>query len=97
MGIRGNGNADAAAKAGLLNRVTNIPIPYGDFKKHINDLLKLKWQSEWDEAVNNKVHIHAIHSQPGLWQEGFRSIRHEESVLARIQIGHTHLPNSFHL
>ena len=24
--------------------------------KHINDLLKRKWQSQWDEAVYKKIH-----------------------------------------
>ena len=47
--------AVAAAKADLLRRVTNISIPYGDFKKHINVLLKHKWQSQWSEAFNNKL------------------------------------------
>ena len=46
VGIRGNEKADAAAKAGLLRRVTDVPIPYSDFKKHINVLLKRKWQSQ---------------------------------------------------
>ena len=45
VGIRGNEKADAAAKAGLLRRVTHIPIPYGVFKQHINGLSKRKWQS----------------------------------------------------
>ena len=52
VGIISIEKADAAAKAGLLRRVTDIPIPYCDFKKHINVLLKRKWQSQWDEAVN---------------------------------------------
>ena len=38
VGITVNKKADAAPKAGLLKRVTNIPVPYGDFKKHINVL-----------------------------------------------------------
>ena len=38
VGIRGNEKADAAAKAGLLRRVPNNPIPYVDFKKNINVL-----------------------------------------------------------
>ena len=76
------------AKAGLLRRVTNIPIPYGDLKK--KHLCPLKMQM----AVNNK--LHAIHPQPGLWPGGFRIIRHQESVLAAsIRIGHTHLTYSF--
>ena len=36
VGIRGNEKADAAAKADLSRGVTNIPIPYGDLKMHIN-------------------------------------------------------------
>ena len=39
VGIRGNEKADAAAKAGFSGRVANVPIPYGDFKEHINVLL----------------------------------------------------------
>ena len=72
---------------------TDGPIPYGDFKKHINILLKRKWQSQWDEAANNK--LHEINPQLGLWPGGSRIIRREESVLARVRIGHTHLTHFF--
>ena len=34
VGIIGNEKADTAAKAGLSKRVTNVPIHYGDFRKH---------------------------------------------------------------
>ena len=93
VGIRGNEKADTAAKAGLSRRVTDVSIPYGDFKKHINSLLKRKWQAQWDETANNK--LHEIHPQLGLWPGGSRIIRREESVLARIRIGHTHLTHCF--
>ena len=76
VGIRGNKKADAAAKASLSRRVTNIPIPYGDFKKHIIVFLKHKWQSQWDEAVNNKPH--EIHPRLGVRPGGFRITRCEE-------------------
>ena len=49
----GNEKADTAAKARLSRRVADVPIPYGDLKKHFNVLLKRKWQSQWDEAVKN--------------------------------------------
>ena len=58
VGIIGNEKADTAAKAGLSKRVTNVPIPYGDFRKHINSLLKRKWQSQWDKTN----YIRFIHS-----------------------------------
>ena len=93
VGIIGNDKADTAAKAGLSKRVTNVPIPYGDFRKHINVLLKHKWQSQWDEAVNNK--LYEIHPQLGLWPAGSRIIRLEESVLTRSRSSHTHLTLCF--
>ena len=55
---------------------TNVPIPYGDFRKHINSFLKRKWQSQWDETANNK--LHEIHPQLGLWPGGSRIIRRWE-------------------
>ena len=82
-----------AAKVGLLTRATDVPIPFGNFKKHINAFLKSNWQSKWDEAINNK--LHAIQPQLGFWPGGFRIIRCEEIVLARIQLGHSHLTHSF--
>ena len=57
--LKGNEKADAAGNAGLLKRVTYIPIWYGDFRKHINVPLRRKWQSTWDEAVYNKLHANA--------------------------------------
>ena len=49
VGIRGNEKANAAAKAGLSGSVTNVPIPYGDLKKH-QCSFKTQWQSQWDET-----------------------------------------------
>ena len=76
-----------------MRRATNFPIPYGDFKKHINVILKRKWQSQWDEAIDNK--LHEIHPKLSLWPGGSRIIRREEIVLTRIRIGHTHLTQCF--
>ena len=88
VGIIGNEKADPAAKASLLRRVFR----YSN-SLFINALLKRKWQSQWDEAVSNK--LNEIHPQLGLWPGGSRIIRREESILARIQIGHTHLTHCF--
>ena len=40
VGVRGKEKVDAAAKAGLLKRVTNVPILHGNCKKHINVILR---------------------------------------------------------
>ena len=41
-------------------------------RNHTNALLKRKWQSQWDEAANNK--LHEIHPQLGLWPGGYESL-----------------------
>ena len=52
MGISGNEHADSAAKAALQKDVSNGLISYTDACQYVRDL----WQSEWDTAVNNKLH-----------------------------------------
>ena len=71
--------AYAVAKASQLRIVRNILIPYCDFENHINDLFKCKWQSEWNIAVNNK--LHAVNHWLGLCPKVLEFMR-EESVLA---------------
>ena len=85
VGIKGNEAADTAAKAGLDLRVTNMPIPYADFKCYINEFVKSKWQSQWDEAIDNK--LHSIQPRLGKWPGASRQIWQEETVLARVRIG----------
>ena len=48
----------------LPQKQANILVPYVDFKKQMNDLLKCKWQSELDKTVNNK--LHEVRTQLGL-------------------------------
>ena len=92
VGIRGNEKPDVAAKAGLLRRVTNILITFGDFKKHINVLMKVS--SGMRPSTTNYMQFTpnwVCAGGPG----GLRIIRREESVLARIRIGHTYLTPFF--
>ena len=93
IGIRGNDEADAAAKSGLTNRVVDMPVPYGDFKRYINEFIKSKWQQRWDEAVNNKLH----EIRPNLDHRPSHSVnvRREERVLSRIRIGHSHITHCY--
>ena len=53
VGIRGNEKVIAAAKAGLEKELQIFPFLMAIFKKHINVLMKHKWQSDWDDAINN--------------------------------------------
>ena len=93
VGIRGNDQADSAAKAALTLNVSPFKLPFTDFKGHINSFLKSNWQSSWDAAVTNK--LHSVKPVLGEWLPSFRTIRREEVVLARCRIGHTRYTHSF--
>ncbi len=56
-------------------------------------LLRSKWQTLWDLAVNNK--LHAIQPSLGRWPGSRRNTRREEVVLARIRLGHTYLTHRY--
>ena len=93
VGIRGNEEADKAAKDALKLQVSNLKIPFTDFKSEIRKHVKEVWQEQWDSCVLNK--LHSIHPQLGLWPYSTRQFRREEAVLARIRIGHTYITHSF--
>ena len=57
MGISGNKRTDSAAKAALQKDVSNCLILYTDAYQYISQYVRNLWQSEWDTAVNNKLHV----------------------------------------
>jgi ribonuclease HI len=51
VGIKGNTDADMAAKAALAAKPDNVLIPHSDFRQYINQYFKSKWQSIWDSQI----------------------------------------------
>ena len=92
-GIKGNENADIAAKSALLLPPSNFKLPYTDFKPIINKYLFNKWQSVWDTAVDNKPH--SIKPSISDWRPAYRMDRKEEVVLTRLRIGHSYATHSY--
>ena len=93
VGIRGNEEADKAAKDALQLQISNFKIPFKDFKSEIRKHIKEVWQEQWDNCVLNK--LHSIHPQLRLWPFSTRQFRQEEAVLAGVRIGHTYITQSF--
>ena len=85
MGIAGNERAYNAAKAALRKDVSECLISYTDAYQYVRNL----WQSEWDTAVNNKIHATKplIGEQPSV----YRSVRRDEVVLSRLKLSDTFL------
>ncbi len=92
VGIIGNEKADAAAKAALVKDITDCLISYTDSRQYIGQFVRDLWQTEWDLAVNNK--LHAIKPLIGEQPSAYRSVRRDEVVLCRLKVGHTYLTHS---
>ena len=54
--IKGNEKADIAVKSALTLNISDLKIPFTDFKPSINTFLRNKWQMSWNAAVVNKLH-----------------------------------------
>ncbi|GBM44014.1 putative RNA-directed DNA polymerase from transposon BS [Araneus ventricosus] len=85
VGITGNDEADAAAKAASSNVETFVP--FQDIDQVLKQTILIKWQHIWDLELNNKLHS----IQPSI--AGFQpnNLNRRMSVkLARLRLGHTY-------
>ena len=65
VGLRGNELADRTAKRALDDDPGPCPIPHTDIRPLIKRLVTKKWQEEWEEHPNNKLHaIYPSVSEP---------------------------------
>jgi len=55
-GIRGNKNADTAAKAGLDIPISNMRFPVSDLLTCVNQLYVKEWQHLWSQCTSNKLY-----------------------------------------
>ena len=94
IGIQGNEKADIAAKHSLnLDVVGKLKLPCSDLKPCINKYIVSKWQHEWDDCTENKLHsIKPILGESLLVN---RSVRREEVVLSRCRIGHSFMTHVY--
>ena len=92
VGIRGNEDADIAAKAGLDVAITNMRFPVGDLSACVNQLCVKEWQQLWNQCTSNKLYS----VQPAVGRSVSSSLGRYDSVLInRLRIGHTRLTNSY--
>ena len=93
FGIRGKLAADSAAKDALVGDILVELIPFSDLNPRTNKCILELWQSEWDEFPENKLHkIFPVLKECIVCP---RTNRKEETVTARLHIGHAFLTRSF--
>jgi len=60
VGIRGNEDADIAAKAGLDVAITNITFPVSDLSTCVSQLCVKEWQQLWNQCTLNNRSLVAV-------------------------------------
>ncbi|GBN59312.1 hypothetical protein AVEN_272026-1, partial [Araneus ventricosus] len=89
VGIRGNEQADTAAKSAVVYR--SEPLPYADIKSALRNWMRNNWQNDWNLEVDNKLHeVKPIVTQ---WTSSFN--RKYEVTLTRLRIGHSRLTHKY--
>jgi hypothetical protein len=94
VGIRGNENADKAARTALQLPISpDIKVPYTDLKHTVQTYLVKFWQEKWNQTAFNKLQS----IKPLLGETKLHSItkRRDEVALHRRRIGHTYLTHSY--
>ena len=92
--IRGNENADRAAKDALSKaQPENLDIPCTDVFMKIQPFISSLWQEQWDKEVDNK--LHAIMPQIDEKYYSGCTNRKDEVIINRLRIDHTRLTHSF--
>ena len=94
--ITGNVEADTAAKAAIGDpNVLQTKTCFSDVKSKIKSFVLDSWQREWNGEPQNK--LYKIQDKRTDALPKFSRNRKEETVLARIHIGHTHLTHGYML
>ena len=88
IGIKGNEDADKAAKEAINMSRSNINIPVSDFITTLKRTIFNKWQTLWNEEHDDNK-LKQIKPTIGIWSSSFQKERRIEVMLSRLRIGHT--------
>lgn len=93
VGLSGNEKADrlAASSKNLLE--TRLQLPHQDLKPIFRAAIFLKWQTEWDQQHDNK--LHSIKPVLGIWESSSHKTRSREILLCRLRLGHSYVTHVY--
>ena len=92
--IKGNEDADKAAKEAVSSPRIEKEIPLNDILSNIKITMRQKWQREWEDVpLNNK--LRSIKQCINSWPSSTHKNRFHEVILTRLRIGHTNLTHSY--
>ncbi|GFO00762.1 ribonuclease hi [Plakobranchus ocellatus] len=92
VGIQGNENVDKLAKAALNKSLySGKLICWFDLKAKVNAYIHTVWHENWDTEGANKLHDVLPNLGKDLHKRGQGAGRKRETVVCRLQVGHTWL------
>lgn len=87
VGIRGNEDADRAAKEACgAPAVMDCPIPLQDVASVLRRRSLSLWEEDWLSVTDNKLRLVKPTTRP--WRSSCRPLRRDEVALTRLRIGH---------
>ena len=97
VGIHGNNDADAGAKAACNNPlITPIKIPFTDLLPRVKFYTKNLWRQRFSFLHNNERSIKLYTINPEIKPFYMHGVnRKDEIILHRVRIGHTRLTHSY--
>ena len=94
VGVRGNEEADKAAKEAISKNRSQIKVPVSDFLPTIKQFIFKKWQRIWNEEQEDNK-LKQIKPNVECWKSSHQGNRHIEVILSRLRIGHTLLTHGY--
>ena len=94
VGIVGNERADIAAKSATrLSHISNVNVPFNDFRNVIRFYCRERWQAHWS-GLNNNFKLKSVRPSVHPWAH-YRMDRRSSIVLTRLRIGHTYITHKY--
>ena len=94
VGVRGNEEADQAAKAAITCPPYQTHLPIQDCLTTLYPAIITKWQTEW-QVQPPTVKLRHIKPHVYRWPSSYHNIRKIEVILTRLRIGHTRLTHGY--
>ena len=98
VGIKGNEEADTAAKEASANenyQFLDTAIPHTDMKRPVREAITKAWRNKWLSLGQKGRKLREIKTDVNEWSSSYNKNRRIETVLARLRIGHSNLTHSY--
>ena len=94
IGVKGNETVDEMAKRAITQPRCNETIPLMDHMNKIKQIMKEKWQQQWQQEPNRNK-LKELKETVNEWPSSTQPDRTTETTLTRLRIGHTKMTHGY--